>query len=299
MGDDRTGADGDRPSDDRRSAGFSVAETARRVGVAASTLRTWERRYGLRPTLRTAGGHRRYTIEDIAHLQRLHRLVEEGMPTASAAAGLGERSEDRDGRSRHASLGDRLEAAVDALDADESYRIAERLVARLGVVDAWVDVFVPRLQAWGERWAETGHGTEREHLATAAIQFALSRHLALRSRANVPIRVLGVAPSAEGHVLPLDALAAAAADLDIGVRTLGTLPREGIHDAVTTVRPSVVVVWSRSRDTVDSALLRGLRRQVPVVCAAGPGWTARRLPAGVAHVADLPGALASIRAWLA
>src|SRR4051794_37310135 len=36
----------DGPTD---ASGVSVADAARRIGVATSTLRTWERRYGLRP----------------------------------------------------------------------------------------------------------------------------------------------------------------------------------------------------------------------------------------------------------
>ena len=39
--------------------GLSVAAVARRIGIAPATLRTWDRRYGLGPTLHKAGSHRR------------------------------------------------------------------------------------------------------------------------------------------------------------------------------------------------------------------------------------------------
>ena len=39
---------------------FSISEMARRLGVAAVTLRRWDREGKLRPVLRTLGGHRRY-----------------------------------------------------------------------------------------------------------------------------------------------------------------------------------------------------------------------------------------------
>src|SRR5690348_7457435 len=48
------------------SLGWPVAHVAARVGVSISTLRSWERRYGLGPSGRTEGGHRRYTTDDIA-----------------------------------------------------------------------------------------------------------------------------------------------------------------------------------------------------------------------------------------
>ena len=39
---------------------LTVAAVARRLGVAPSTLRTWDRRYDLGPSAHTAGSHRRY-----------------------------------------------------------------------------------------------------------------------------------------------------------------------------------------------------------------------------------------------
>ena len=40
---------------------WPVGVVADWLGIPASTLRTWERRYGLGPSERTRGGHRRYT----------------------------------------------------------------------------------------------------------------------------------------------------------------------------------------------------------------------------------------------
>ncbi len=64
---------------------LSVAGAARGLGIAPATLRSWERRYGLVPSLHTAGGHRRYGPEDLARLQVMHRLVRDGVPPAEAA----------------------------------------------------------------------------------------------------------------------------------------------------------------------------------------------------------------------
>ncbi|MSZ90543.1 MAG: MerR family transcriptional regulator, partial [Actinobacteria bacterium] len=47
---------------------LTVAAVARRIGVAPATLRTWDRRYGLGPTLHEAGSHRRYCPSDLAKL---------------------------------------------------------------------------------------------------------------------------------------------------------------------------------------------------------------------------------------
>src|SRR5699024_139568 len=64
---------------------LTVAGAAARLGVAASTLRTWERRYGLGPSARTAGRHRRYDAADVARLQVMRRLTRQGVAPADAA----------------------------------------------------------------------------------------------------------------------------------------------------------------------------------------------------------------------
>lgn len=64
---------------------LSVAGAARGLGVATATLRSWERRYGIAPSMHTSGGHRRYSPEDLARLQVMHRLVRDGVPPAQAA----------------------------------------------------------------------------------------------------------------------------------------------------------------------------------------------------------------------
>ena len=64
---------------------LTVAAVARRLGVAPSTLRTWDRRYGLGPSAHTAGSHRRYSAQDLARLVVMRRLTGEGVPPAEAA----------------------------------------------------------------------------------------------------------------------------------------------------------------------------------------------------------------------
>ncbi len=285
------------------AAGFAVTQAARRVGVAGSTLRTWERRYGVGPSLRTAGGHRRYTLDDITTLQRLRRLVDSGMSTASAAVRLRDgppppRRTDGTGPGEVSRLAGRLGDAIAAMNSTEATRHATRIVARLGVVAAWVDVFVPQLQFVGDEWARTGESVEREHLAAAAVRVALLRHGARRPRRDPPARVLAAAAPGEGHTLPLEALAAAADDVGVGVAVLESLPPVALRAAVDRAGPAVVVLWARSRGTSDLRLLRSLLDRAPAVCAAGPGWPVGRLPAAVVHVNDLPGALAAVLAWI-
>ncbi|MGA8116713.1 MAG: MerR family transcriptional regulator, partial [Actinocatenispora sp.] len=76
---------GRTPADERRDGGLSPGDVARRLGVAVTTLRSWDRRYGLGPAGRTSGRHRRYTADDVARVELMHRLSADGVPPAEAA----------------------------------------------------------------------------------------------------------------------------------------------------------------------------------------------------------------------
>jgi DNA-binding transcriptional MerR regulator len=57
-------------------AGIRISDAATRVGVSARTLRYYEELGLLTPSLYTPGGERRYTPDDLAHLQRILELRE-------------------------------------------------------------------------------------------------------------------------------------------------------------------------------------------------------------------------------
>jgi MerR family transcriptional regulator, repressor of the yfmOP operon len=63
------------PKDDG-DTGIRISDAATRVGVSARTLRYYEELGLLTPSLYTAGGERRYTQNDLAHLQRILELRE-------------------------------------------------------------------------------------------------------------------------------------------------------------------------------------------------------------------------------
>ncbi|MDX3520037.1 MerR family transcriptional regulator [Streptomyces scabiei] len=58
---------------------------ARQLGVSPTTLRSWDRRYGLGPAVRAEGRQRRWSPEDVAMLQEMCRLTVTGIPPAEAA----------------------------------------------------------------------------------------------------------------------------------------------------------------------------------------------------------------------
>jgi hypothetical protein len=279
--------------------------------VAAATLRAWERRYGVGPSARTSGGHRRYSATDIAALQHLQRLTLAGIPTAAAAAlavqtAGAARVPTADGTSADGAMGTgsghgraarRFGAAIDALDPAGLARASDAVLADQGAVRAWTDVFAPHLQALGRRWESTGHGVEREHVTVFAVQDAFARHVRKQGRRRSGTRVLLAAVPDERHTLPLDALTAALAESGFRTYAVGSLPEIALHTAIEDTAATVVALWARSAQTADTPLLRSLLNRAPAVFAAGPGWRPSRLPRAVSHLSSLSAALDSILAW--
>jgi methanogenic corrinoid protein MtbC1 len=67
-----------------KSPAFNLKAVLRETGLAADTLRAWERRYGLPTPQRTAGGHRLYSQYDIETIKWLIARQAEGLSISRA-----------------------------------------------------------------------------------------------------------------------------------------------------------------------------------------------------------------------
>ncbi|MEV5014445.1 MerR family transcriptional regulator [Streptomyces sp. NPDC053780] len=320
-GDDETDAEADA----RRGGGLTTGEVARRLGVAPTTVRSWDRRYGLGPAAHTGGRHRRWTAGDLARLERMCALTATGLPPAEAARlALGEAAPDTPPRrtaprpppperSRAGTgmrLGDvRQECKGIArsalrLDAAALDTLLEDAIEEHGLVAAWTEVIMPTLQAVGRKWETAGERyVEVEHFLSWHVSGALRRHappvVADRPGATT---VLACVP-AENHTLPLEVLAAALAERGLPVRMFGgALPVESLVTAVRRTGPAAVGLWAQSRTTASRPLaqhvsaiewgVRGARRR-PVVLTLGPGWAGQTSP-GLPHPPGLSEAVAVV-----
>ena len=61
---------------------YSIGEFARLSGITATTLRAWQRRYGLLKPQRTEGGHRQYSDEDVQQALKILDWVKKGVPVS-------------------------------------------------------------------------------------------------------------------------------------------------------------------------------------------------------------------------
>ncbi|MFF8962685.1 MerR family transcriptional regulator [Streptomyces globisporus] len=176
--------------------GLTTGAVARLLGVAPTTLRSWDRRYGIGPAARQDGRHRRWTGADIAALRNMCALTSAGLPPAEAArtvlagtSGAGtsstgpsdmrlSRAEEPGAgapgapgapRSARASPAPGplpvgrgrqecrgLARAAVRLDAPALDELLTAVLDRYGLPAAWDEVMMPVLHAVGRKWETAG-----------------------------------------------------------------------------------------------------------------------------------------------
>ncbi|MFI5530166.1 MerR family transcriptional regulator [Kitasatospora sp. NPDC051853] len=309
---------------DGPGAGLPTGAVARQLGVSPTTVRSWERRYGLGPAERAPGHHRRWSPADIETLAAMCALTARGVPPAEAARAV---LAEREAPAEHdapASPADSLRTpaggdhtlrvgavrpecrglvrAAVRLDSAEVAAILRETVDDLGVVEAWGEVMMPALRAAGRKWARSGEQyVEVEHLLSWHVSTVL-RAEAVRPGAPRPVPpVLLAAMPDEQHTLPLEAVAAGLTARRIPFRMLGAaVPPRALLDALERTGPAAVMLWSQHPRTADAHLVRhvlatawgprGARTHARVL-ATGPGWHRGDQPAGTAGPRSLPAAL--------
>ncbi|GAA3836199.1 MerR family transcriptional regulator [Sphaerisporangium flaviroseum] len=320
--DDRTGEVIGEQADDGPS--YGIGAVARRLGVPAPTLRTWNLRYGIGPSRRSPGGHRRYDAADLSRLEEMNRLIKAGLPPAEAAhAALRERVEVAEEEPalpvELRGLGPvelaRPEAPVTrvpsasvlsraALNLDGE-AVVSGLCAALdthGVIWTWERLVLPVFDAITRRQDSTRAGVEIEHLFSERLLSALSERIGRPAHPAHPRTVLLACAEDEQHSLPVYALAATLTTVhDLETRVLGPrTPYTALADAMRRLGPLVVFVWSQLGMTGDPAPLHTLPvlRPASRIIVGGPGWWSEHLPPGITRAFSLQDAVAQVRATL-
>lgn len=285
-----------------------VAAVARRLGVAPSTLRTWDRRYGLGPSRHTGGKHRRYCASDIGRLELMQRALLRGASTAEAARYALQQMPKSDGAApetpaqplpppaehltaaQNGAAARRLRSAAVALDGRAVQQTLDDAIGGAGAIDAWDGVIAPVLEACGAGWPGAPAGVEVHALLTECVLAAIVRATPVLDHPRNQRPVLLSRVPGEQDPLPLHVLAAGLAVRRIGSQLFGLpLPGPALSAAVRRSSPAAVVLWSERAGNADPALFPevsrgGLRSRL---FAVGAGWRSPMLPERVELLSGL------------
>ncbi|MFD3400122.1 MerR family transcriptional regulator [Kribbella sp. NPDC058693] len=245
---------------------WPVGRVAEMLGVPTVTIRSWERRYGIGPSQRSAGQHRRYSAADVARLRRMIALIAKGASAVDAAR--------LTGRSSAASS-----APDDLLAAAESYQVAamaetlDTLLELQGVERAWNEVVTPAFHELERRFADVGDCIDLTFLLAGTVEDAIERYVVDRGLQHSGRPCLLVPCPDERHTLPMTVLRGSLLERGVPVIAL----EAGFNDAAVLAaaersQPTVVVLWTTRRRGGQAALRRRLERLGHHVLRAGSGW---------------------------
>jgi DNA-binding transcriptional MerR regulator len=246
---------------------FNLKVVLKETGIAADTLRAWERRYGLPMPQRSAGGHRLYSQRDIEIIKWLLKRQAEGLSISRAVDLWNEQL---------ASGSDPLAAPVspavlpassanleslrrDWLAACFKYdtvaaeQILNQAFAVHSVEITCIEVMMRGLQEVGELWHKGRATVQQEHFAS---EIATRRLEALISASPPPTRgetVLVACPPEEWHTFPSLLITLFLRRRGWNVVFLGAVvPTERMEETIRSVAPKLVVLSAQTLMTAVS-----------------------------------------------
>lgn len=297
--------------------GCSIRVVVNRTGVAADTLRVWERRYGFPKPERRPGGSRAYSEDDVARLVLVQRALAAGYRPSEVVplprAEL-ERIVAREPSAEVATPGDgavTVDAMAEALAKDdlESVRRLLRTGAlMLGPRRFVIELAHPLAVRVGELWEAGTLEVRHEHLATALITTQLRLLFgALDEPARAPRVLLATLPG-EAHAMALEMIAVVLAAGGASSSMLGadSPPSEilGAAEALHADAIGLSISAAADRAVVEKhvrALVRGLeaaRSPAELWLGGGGGGRVTVEAPRVRHIeswADLERALEALR----
>lgn len=273
---------------------YRVAAVERMTGIPASTLRSWERRYGWPRPFRAASGQRHYSDHDVALIRFLDRRRIEGMSMLQATALLQSAPEVEDhdpGR-----LLARLVAALRAFDEAEAERAFAAAESLLGVEGAAISVVPAAIVAASTPGLDSDPGqdgvpVEVEHFASNFLRRQVLRLLDGQPPAMGRPVLVGCGPD-EQHELGALLLTLLLRARGHRVVYLGArVPGPAMERAAAALDPAGVVVSLTMPESLELALgwtsdHRRWSRHTPQAWWGGPAVInapdlATRLPGGL------------------
>lgn len=230
-------------------------EAARLLGVSEASVKRWADG-GLLPTVKTAGGHRRFRPEDVAVFRR-ERLHRTGRPSARASA---ETSPAPGGAPRDpAKRGETAALMYDVLFGGHAEEAAAILVSLhmegAGVAALADEVLCPAMRRVGDLWHQGELSVAQEHVATrAALEALQALRASLHPHAAHGRRAVCCAAEEDFHELPVQVAALVLEALGWEVVNLGTsTPFYALAEATERFAPRLVCVASTILEGLDRA----------------------------------------------
>jgi len=259
---------------------FNLKATLQETGIAADTLRAWERRYGLPTPQRTPGGHRLYSQYDVEVIKWLRARLEEGVSISRAvdmwnehtAAGIDLLASVLPSTQALPAVYLGAETTLDelrqhwieacmAFNESAAEQTLNQAFATFPAEAVCADLLQKGMSEIGALWYRNKANVQQEHFASA---LAMRRLDALMSASPAPTRsetVMVGCPAGEWHTFTPMLLALLLRRRGLRVIYLGAnVPPEQFQDAVKSANVNLVILVAQTLTTAAalSAAARAL-----------------------------------------
>jgi len=252
-----------------KSPAFNLKAVLLETGLAADTLRAWERRYGLPTPQRTAGGHRLYSQYDIETIKWLIARQAEGLSISRAVDLWNEHiasgADPLAGYTPSSMIGaltssspQSPDTTLDALRAQwitacmnfsetNAEQALNKAFSMFTVEAVCMEVIQKGMSEIGELWYENRASVQQEHFASG---LAMRRLDALLNASPIPSRpqtVLVGCPPGEWHTFTPLLLSLLLRRRGLNVIYLGAnVPAERFSETVEKVRANLIVLVAQT-----------------------------------------------------
>ena len=286
---------------------LKISDVAAATGVPTTNLRAWERRYGFPETIRSSGGQRLYSVEQVAILRQVLALMQRGLAISQAVEAVRCRGiSGADCLAAHPGvLCGELFAAFVAMRTMDADAIVSRAARVLGPGRLIEDILVPVMRRIGEDWRAGSVGIEQEHFAANWMRDWLSAQVSAEAP-TLPDRLLLACVEGEQHALGLLALQVELRRLGYEAINLGAdVPVDALVSAASRCTPRAVLLSVSTGDRIP-ALRRAVRAleklpppRRPEIAYGGQGaCTGPPVPGALRLSCCARDALATLSAWL-
>jgi MerR family transcriptional regulator, light-induced transcriptional regulator len=233
---------------------FNVKAMVHQTGVAAATLRAWERRYGVPSPPRTDTGYRLYSARDVAIIRWLKAQIETGMTISQAVSLLQLQigqpdmltpvpSVDTRIPTSYQRLHDNILEAAGNYDEARIEQLMSEAFSLFSVEDVCINLIQPVLVTIGTRWHKGEVSIGTEHFVSNIMRRRLH---ALLTAAPNPVhdrKIITACAQDEYHELGILMVSVFLRRAGYYVIYLGqNTPAARLRETLETVRPSMVLI---------------------------------------------------------
>jgi DNA-binding transcriptional MerR regulator len=245
---------------------FNLKVVIKETGIAADTLRAWERRYGLPLPKRTPGGHRLYSQRDIETIKWLMAKQHEGLSISRAVDMWNELTESGQdplpapitqiasipGPNLDAIRQGWLEASLN-FDENTAEQVLNQAFAVYPLETVCTEVLQRALNEIGEMWYRGEATVQQEHFTSALAQRRLDTMIAAAPPPTRPYSILIGCTPGEQHIFVPLLLTLLLRRRGLKVVYLGAnVPIQRFNETLQSIRPHLVILSAQLLQTANS-----------------------------------------------